>query len=103
MGAQTGKRDFAGRDPCYRPGAGVPAGELSQLFKPFYRVSMALERETGGTALGRAITHRVVRYYGGGVAARNRTGRGLDVEIRLPVVPFPVQQVPPINGILTSA
>jgi two-component system sensor histidine kinase CpxA len=68
-------------------GPGVPSGELSQIFKPFYRVSSARERETGGTGLGLAITDRAVHLYHGRVAARNRTVGGLDVEILLPVLP----------------
>lgn len=68
-------------------GPGIPSGELSQIFKPFYRVSSARERETGGTGLDLAITDRAVHLYRGSVAARNRTEGGLDVEIRLPVLP----------------
>jgi two-component system sensor histidine kinase CpxA len=68
-------------------GPGVPSAELSQIFRPFYRVSSARERETGGTGLGLAITDRAVQLYHGSVAARNRTEGGLDVEIRLPVFP----------------
>jgi signal transduction histidine kinase len=74
-------------------GPGVPYAELSQIFKPFYRVSSARERETGGTGLGLAITDRAVHLYHGSVAARNRTEGGLDVEIRLPVLPVLLQQL----------
>ena len=75
-------------------GPGVPYAELSQIFKPFYRVSSARERETGGTGLGLAITDRAVQLYHGSVAARNRIEGGLDVEIRLPVLPVLLQQLP---------
>ena len=84
-------------------GPGVPSAELSQIFKPFYRVSSARERETGGTGLGLAITDRVVHLYHGSVAARNRTEGGLDVEIRLPVFPVLSHQLPPTDGVLTNA
>ncbi|MFB3814786.1 MAG: ATP-binding protein [Terriglobales bacterium] len=66
-------------------GPGVPASELANLFRPFYRVANARERQTGGTGLGLAITDRVVRLHGGVVVARNAEGGGLDVEIRLPL------------------
>jgi two-component system sensor histidine kinase CpxA len=75
-------------------GPGIPCAELSQIFKPFYRVSSARERETGGTGLGLAITDRAVHLYHGSVAARNRTEGGLDVEIRLPVLPILLHQLP---------
>jgi len=84
-------------------GPGVPSAELSQIFKPFYRVSSARERETGGTGLGLAITDRAVHLYHGSVSARNRTEGGLDVEIRLPVFPVLSHQVPPTDGVLTNA
>jgi len=84
-------------------GPGVPAAELSEIFKPFYRVSSARERETGGTGLGLAITHRAVDLYHGTVLARNRTEGGLDVEIRLPVFAVPSHQLPAIDGLLSNA
>jgi two-component system, OmpR family, sensor histidine kinase CpxA len=70
-------------------GPGVPPSDLVQIFKPFYRVNNARERETGGTGLGLAITERVVRLYSGAVAARNANLGGLDVEIRLPTPSSP--------------
>ena len=84
-------------------GPGVPSGELSQIFKPFYRVSSARERETGNTGLGLAITDRAIHLYHGSVAARNRTEGGLDVEIRLPVLPILPHQLPAADGVLTNA
>ena len=84
-------------------GPGVPSGELSQIFKPFYRVSSARERESGGTGLGLAITDRAVHLYRGSVAARNRTEGGLDVEIRLPVLPILTNPLPATDSILTNA
>jgi signal transduction histidine kinase len=83
-------------------GPGVPSGELSQIFKPFYRVSSARECESGGTGLGLAITDRAVHLYRGSVAARNRTEGGLDVEIRLPVLPILTNPLPAMDSILTN-
>ncbi|MBV9470510.1 MAG: HAMP domain-containing protein, partial [Abitibacteriaceae bacterium] len=37
-------------------GVGVPETELTDLFRPFYRVGNARERKTGGVGLGLAIT-----------------------------------------------
>jgi two-component system sensor histidine kinase CpxA len=68
-------------------GPGVPPEDLAQIFKPFYRVNSARERETGGTGLGLAITDRAVRLYSGVVSAKNVVTGGLDVEIRLPTFP----------------
>jgi len=66
-------------------GPGVPSDSLSKLFEPFYRLDDARGRQTGGVGLGLAITERAVRFHGGKVAAYNRDGNGLMVEIRLPL------------------
>jgi two-component system, OmpR family, sensor histidine kinase CpxA len=67
-------------------GPGVPSQALAKLFEPFYRLDDARERQTGGVGLGLAITERAVRFHGGKVAAYNREGKGLVVEIRLPLI-----------------
>jgi two-component system sensor histidine kinase CpxA len=67
-------------------GTGVPADSLEKLFEPFYRIDDARNRLTGGVGLGLAITERAVRFHGGKVAAFNRSGPGLMVEIRLPLI-----------------
>jgi two-component system sensor histidine kinase CpxA len=83
-------------------GPGVPIAELSQIFKPFYRVSSVRERETGGIGLGLAITERAVHLYRGTVSAKNRHEGGLDVQIRLPVF-MPSKPLPPTDGVLANA
>jgi signal transduction histidine kinase len=65
-------------------GQGVPDSALEDIFQPFYRVSDARERDTGGSGLGLSITERAVRLHGGTVQASNHAGGGLVVEIRLP-------------------
>lgn len=66
-------------------GPGVPPEALPRLFEPFYRVSEARERESGGSGLGLSIAQKVVVLHGGVITARNREGGGLIVEIHLPV------------------
>ncbi|MGH9943439.1 MAG: ATP-binding protein [Pyrinomonadaceae bacterium] len=65
-------------------GKGVPEEALGELFRPFYRVGAARDRQTGGTGLGLAITERAVRLHGGKVKAANAEDGGLIVEIELP-------------------
>lgn len=67
-------------------GGGVPADELSNLFRPFYRIGEARERRTGGTGLGLAIAERAVKAHKGTITATNSNG-GLLIEIRLDTVP----------------
>ena len=68
-------------------GPGVSPDALEKIFRPFYRIDDARGRRTGGVGLGLAITQRAVRLHGGSVAASNRPGGGLLVEICLPVAP----------------
>src|SRR6266404_4409701 len=70
-------------------GPGVPVKDLSNIFRPFYRVADARERETGGVGLGLAITDHAIRLYGGTVSARNSPLGGLIVELRIPAISQP--------------
>ena len=63
-------------------GGGVPEGELEHLFEPFYRVSEARERKTGGIGLGLAIAEQAVLAHKGTIKASNHDG-GLQVEIQI--------------------
>jgi two-component system sensor histidine kinase CpxA len=65
-------------------GAGVPEGALTEIFRPFYRVDEARNREAGGVGLGLAIAERAVRLHGGKVTAANASGGGLEITIVLP-------------------
>ena len=67
-------------------GPGVPENELDRIFEPFYRVSEARDRASGGAGLGLSIADRTVKLHGGTIAARNVEG-GLLVVIRLPLAP----------------
>jgi signal transduction histidine kinase len=63
-------------------GSGVPEAELSNLFRPFYRVGEARDRGSGGTGLGLAIAEQAIKLHKGSISAMN-TGDGLAVEIQL--------------------
>jgi signal transduction histidine kinase len=66
-------------------GPGVPAAELGDIFRPFYRVAAAHERHAGSTGLGLAISAQAVRRHGGSVNASNAPDGGLIVRIELPL------------------
>jgi two-component system, OmpR family, sensor histidine kinase CpxA len=70
-------------------GPGVPEVALPLLFKPFYRVDDSRGTNTGGMGLGLAIVRNAVAVHGGSVSAKNVTPHGLEVELRLPMVPAP--------------
>jgi len=72
-------------------GPGVPEDALGKLFRPFYRLADARDRQSGGVGLGLSITERAVRLHSGLVKAMNRPGGGLLVEIRLPALTTPIE------------
>jgi len=65
-------------------GPGVPDDALGKIFRPFYRVDEARDREAGGVGLGLAIAERAVRLHGGRVVATNAPDGGLIITLSLP-------------------
>lgn len=65
-------------------GPGVPEHELTNIFRPFYRVTDAHSSNLGGVGLGLAITERVMRLHGGRIRAMNDPNGGLRVEMTFP-------------------
>jgi len=65
-------------------GPGLTASELTNIFRPFYRVAVSRDRQSGGAGLGLAIADRVIRTHGGTIRAQNATPNGLLIEILLP-------------------
>lgn len=66
-------------------GDGLPAKELNQIFRPFYRSGEARDRDSGGVGLGLAITESAVRKHGGKIAALNLKTGGLKIIISIPI------------------
>lgn len=65
-------------------GEGVPEEMLTEIFRPFYRVSSARDRESGGTGLGLAITDTAMRQHQGHASALINAKGGLTVQLCLP-------------------
>jgi two-component system, OmpR family, sensor histidine kinase CpxA len=73
-------------------GPGVPEGELAHIFEPFYRVSEARERSSGGVGLGLSIAERTVKLHGGAIRAANaHAGLLIVIELPLSTAPAAVQ------------
>jgi len=66
-------------------GPGVPEEALTKIFRPFYRLAEARDRQTGGTGIGLAITERAVLMHSGEVRAANASDGGLVIEMSLPL------------------
>jgi two-component system sensor histidine kinase CpxA len=65
-------------------GPGLPEAELENIFRPFYRVDNARQRDTGGFGVGLAIAERAVRLHRGEVSAQNLPNGGLMICLSIP-------------------
>ena len=65
-------------------GAGIPEGDLQKIFLPFFTT------KSEGTGLGLAIVQKVALQHGGSIEARNRTERGAEFLLWLPLRQDPV-------------
>ena len=72
---------------CCDQGPGVSREKLEEIFKPFYRISEARERTSGGHGLGLAISKRAIELHNGKIFAQPQQPRGLCVVISLPYDP----------------
>lgn len=66
-------------------GPGVPEGELTDIFRHFYRTDVSRTRDSGGVGLGLAIVKESVLEMGGQVEAVN-ADPGLEVRVSLPKI-----------------
>ena len=72
---------------CCDQGQGVSQQQLEEIFKPFYRISEARERSSGGHGLGLAISKRAIELHNGKIYAKNLHPHGLCVTLSLPYTP----------------
>jgi signal transduction histidine kinase len=68
-------------------GAGIPEGDLQNVFEPFFRVDRSRSRKTGGYGLGLSICKRIVEVHGGSIVAANNPGRGARFTLTFPLPP----------------
>lgn len=66
-------------------GQGIPAEELSKLFRPFGKTSVRSTAGEKSTGLGLAISRRIVEAHGGRIWAESEVGRGSVFRFDLPV------------------
>jgi two-component system osmolarity sensor histidine kinase EnvZ len=65
-------------------GPGIPVNEMTNVFKPFYRVDESRSLETGGVGLGLSIARNVVLSHGGSIKLEKSPFGGLRVSIKIP-------------------
>lgn len=65
-------------------GLGIPERELGELFRRFYRTSVAEQRAIQGTGLGLSIVKSIAALHGGTVAVESELGKGSTFRVALP-------------------
>jgi signal transduction histidine kinase len=68
-------------------GIGIPSGELSRIFKPFYRGKQAMAAQIHGNGLGLSLVKHFIEAFGGRVTATSSLERGSSFTLHLPVAP----------------
>ena len=71
---------------CKNTGRGIPASELQNIFRRFYRVDPSRARLTGGSGLGLSIAERIVGSYKGKIWAESEEGKWALFCVRLPAI-----------------
>ncbi|PCJ26383.1 MAG: two-component sensor histidine kinase [SAR86 cluster bacterium] len=66
-------------------GSGIPAGELAQLFEPYFRASNQDKHYQQGSGLGLAITKRLLALHGSKIRVESQEGVGSVFSFSLPV------------------
>ena len=60
-------------------GKGIPAETIDKIFNAYYT------SKKGGTGLGLAMTHRIIKEHGGQLTVTSEPGKGSDFTLRLPL------------------
>ncbi len=66
-------------------GIGMSAGDLSQLFIPFFRADAARERQAAGVGLGLGITRSIIDGHGGRIEVDSAPGEGTTFTVWFPL------------------
>ena len=67
-------------------GVGIPAGDLPNIFEPFYRVPSARESRVRGAGLGLYLVKKMMEAMGGTVTVASELGRGTSFVLHFPVM-----------------
>jgi signal transduction histidine kinase len=65
-------------------GPGIPAGQLAQVFEPFYRLETSRNRASGGTGLGLTIARNIAEQHGASLSLANHPDGGLEATLVFP-------------------
>jgi two-component system osmolarity sensor histidine kinase EnvZ len=66
-------------------GPGIPAHELENVFRPFYRLEASRSNATGGSGLGLAIARQLADSNGWKIELLPRPGGGTEARLTIPL------------------
>ena len=66
-------------------GVGIPADQISNVFKRFNRVPHTRSRTHEGSGIGLALVHELVHLHGGTIAVASEEGKGSTFTVRIPL------------------
>ena len=66
-------------------GQGIPADEISKLFKPFQKTSVKSTEGEKSTGLGLVIARNIIRAHGGDITVSSEVGKGSTFTFTLPI------------------
>lgn len=67
-------------------GYGIPDDKKADVFEPFFRVDKSRARKLGGTGLGLALVHEIVKHHHGMIQVEDNTPQGSIFTISLPFI-----------------
>lgn len=67
-------------------GPGIPASDMSKVFKAFSQLDAGLAYKGRGTGLGLAISREIASMHGGGIGVCSEEGKGADFFVRIPLL-----------------
>ena len=66
-------------------GEGIPEKDLPKVLDRFYRVNKARTCKDGGTGIGLAIVHQIIKKHEGTILIKSKLGIGTTVTVKLPL------------------
>ena len=85
-------------------GIGISGEMLPRIFEMFTQIDRSLERSQGGLGIGLTLVRRLVDMHDGTIEAHSDgSGQGSEFVVRLPLIPFPLEMPPRIDGVRAAA
>lgn len=66
-------------------GIGIPQRDIKRIFRRFYRVEEARDKDSGGSGLGLALVQKIVDMHEGKIDVNSKLGKGTKMSIYLPL------------------